>query len=459
MTGYIVHEMIDYIIYQITVFCAVLVATGRLFSPVKKGNGANAAVFWLLCLSGAVLISVYDAYAESGLLYMITGIASWLVCALWLYFIERKKPLNTLFYIFYAFPILLIEHVIERVWDMLELELRFGALPWLFAHAYEWGPYLLISLRVLLIALVVFAAEQLLLRRFSKEQWQMDISWPLITMYCLIAILSFGLSRLENQIVDLSRSLYYLLMACEGLYGMMAVMAMVMMAMKVSEEKKRIEADADLKLTRELWAADQKRYQFIRDNIDIINIKCHDMRHYLNHLDEKGSDSAVRSELDAIGETIEAYDSIVSTGNPVCDVILSEKSMQCLERKIHFFCVVDGKALGFMDDVSIYTLLGNAAENAIHYVDTLDDPEKRFINLDVRRNGNMTVITAANVLEEDLTFANGLPVSGAGDDIYHGFGMRSMRAVAEKYGGEMLISTEDGMFLLTIILPYSEKAE
>ena len=47
---------------------------------------------------------------------------------------------------------------------------------------------------------------------------------------------------------------------------------------------------------------------------------------------------------------------------------------------------------------------------------------------------------------------DGLPVTTKGDEDYHGFGMLSMRAVAEQYGGGLSVAAGDGLFTLDVVL-------
>ena len=51
----------------------------------------------------------------------------------------------------------------------------------------------------------------------------------------------------------------------------------------------------------------------------------------------------------------------------------------------------------------------------------------------------------------EVTMEQGLPKSRR-DARYHGFGMKSIARIAEKYGGSVAIKAEDGMFYLDILL-------
>ena len=65
----------------------------------------------------------------------------------------------------------------------------------------------------------------------------------------------------------------------------------------------------------------------------------------------------------------------------------------------------------------------------------------------------MVVIHLENNFEGSLTFFDGLPQTTKGDKNYHGFGMRSMQMIAEKYRGTAAVLNKDGIFNLNITIP------
>lgn len=54
---------------------------------------------------------------------------------------------------------------------------------------------------------------------------------------------------------------------------------------------------------------------------------------------------------------------------------------------------------------------------------------------------------------EKLDTAGGLPKTTKEDKREHGWGMRSMQLIAEKFGGGISFKAEDGWFFLDIIFP------
>lgn len=198
----------------------------------------------------------------------------------------------------------------------------------------------------------------------------------------------------------------------------------------------------------ELRAQQQKQYQLSKETIDSINFKCHDLKHQIRKI--TSSADINRETAKEIEDVISIYDSAVKTGNEALDVILTEKSLQCNEENIRITCIADGTALSFMKDADIYTLFGNAIDNAIEAVEKLDDKEKRIIGLKVKSDENYIVIHIYNYYNGELQFSEGHPSTSKNDRENHGFGVRSMEKIAEKYSGNLNILAEDNVFHLSI---------
>ena len=62
------------------------------------------------------------------------------------------------------------------------------------------------------------------------------------------------------------------------------------------------------------------------------------------------------------------------------------------------------------------------------------------------------ILQVENYYQGPLTFQDGLPATQKAGE-YHGYGLKSIRSTAEKYGGSITISTENDIFLLCILLP------
>lgn len=199
----------------------------------------------------------------------------------------------------------------------------------------------------------------------------------------------------------------------------------------------------------------QEQFVLAKENIDLINMKCHDLKHQIRQIGRAKlvSDDA----LNEIADVISFYDTEVKTGNDALDIILTEKSMYCYKNKIRMSCLADGSRLDFLSDAEIYALFGNAIDNAISAVKNIGEEEKRFIGLTVRKVRDFVSVNLNNCYEGKLKYGdNGLPLTTKGDDAYHGFGLKSIAYVTEKHNGCMTVGAENNVFNLNIIFPVNE---
>lgn len=216
------------------------------------------------------------------------------------------------------------------------------------------------------------------------------------------------------------------------------------------------------KLSHEKEAMEQiihvmgERQQISRENIEIINRKCHDIKHQLKALENLEDREERRGYVKEIRDAISIYDAIYQTGNSALDSVLRDKGFLCQEYNIKFSCMVDGESLSLMDTLDIYALFGNALDNAIESVMQEEDEEKRLINMHVTRNGKMLHIHIDNYCKDNLTFEDGLPLTTKQDKNYHGIGVRSIRHIAEKYNGNVVMRYKNARFLLDLLIPLNE---
>lgn len=203
---------------------------------------------------------------------------------------------------------------------------------------------------------------------------------------------------------------------------------------------------------RRMAAERERQYQLSRKNIDAINVKCHDIKHQIRSLADGGRVADGRA-LEDLAAEIAIYDSTVKTGNPALDVILTEKGLVCSGEKITLAVIADGRALECLEPQEIYSLFGNALDNAIEAVRGIGEPERRLVSLNVRRSGTMCVINVENSCDVAPAFRDGLPVTTKADAGSHGFGTRSMRGIVERHGGVLSFGCEDGIFHVDALLP------
>lgn len=196
-----------------------------------------------------------------------------------------------------------------------------------------------------------------------------------------------------------------------------------------------------------MWQEERKQYELSKKTIDTINIKYHDLKHKLRGM------NLPSEEIETIKDAVRIYGSRIRTGNEVLDVLLTENSLRCSEQGITLTYTGNGADFGFMRAMDIYSLFGNAISNAVEAVEKLADPEKRVIDISSERIGDMVNIRFCNYFDGGILMKNGIPqTSKVEEEGFHGFGMKSIAIIAEKYGGGISVSAEDELFTLTVYL-------
>ena len=200
----------------------------------------------------------------------------------------------------------------------------------------------------------------------------------------------------------------------------------------------------------------QENQRLSQETINIINIKCHDLKYRLTQI-PRTADSDQKEYIQDVSDALTIYENTYQTGNETLDLVLTEKSLMCSQYHIKLSCMVDGTVLSFLKSPDIYALFGNLMDNAIESVLKEPDEDKRIISLTVTWQGQGRHIHVENYCGEAIEFQDGLPLTTKEDKNFHGFGVRSIRYIVEKYKGDLLMRTSQERFLVDILF-YSNQA-
>lgn len=196
-----------------------------------------------------------------------------------------------------------------------------------------------------------------------------------------------------------------------------------------------------------------EQYRQSRENIEAINRKYHDLKHQIGVIRLESSAEKREEYLNQLEFGMEGIGPLQKTGSDVLDTILFSKQLYCAKHQITITSVVDGARLGFMDVMDICSIFGNALDNAIESVLKLADKEKRLIRMAVYTQNNFLMIRVENYFEGALQMEDGEFKTTKKNKDYHGYGIKSIRYTAEKYGGTVSIEAKDNWFHLRVLLP------
>ena len=193
-----------------------------------------------------------------------------------------------------------------------------------------------------------------------------------------------------------------------------------------------------------LYERQRQQYQIARQNVQIINRKCHELKVQIADLRRLNPDAAQAQNLNEAERAVQLYDANADTGNEVLDVVLTEKSMLCEVRHITLNCVADGSAVNFVDPGDLYALFSNALDQAVDAASRQMDEPRRMIDLLVCKRQGFTVI---NIIAPAVVDA---PARTARQ---HNYELKVMRRIVQKYNGTMTIENQNVLDAIKIVLP------
>lgn len=196
------------------------------------------------------------------------------------------------------------------------------------------------------------------------------------------------------------------------------------------------------------------QYRMSIDNVELLRREFHDLKHYMIAIRAEEDPQKRNQYLEEMEQAILNQEALSNTGNRVLDVVLTTKSTYCSQKGINFTCMADGSLISFMHVKDICSVFGNALDNAIECVSQFDDPEKRLITLSMFRKNQFLMIQFENYTETALELdSSRLPRTTKGNTQYHGYGLKSIQAAAQKYGGSMTLQSKDNWFTLSVLIP------
>lgn len=336
-----------------------------------------------------------------------------------------------------------------------------------FVSALEWWLYYFIAstftitaplavnvMFCVLIYIALYAVLFILERRYAKRKAFPPTYKDLIAV-AVIAAAAFIISNISFLGWDTPISSKYPL---EIFYIRTLVdLCGVLILYSAREQKIAVYVKTELAQIQLLLDKQYEQYRLTKETIEIVNRKHHDLKHNLAVLrngTERADEYANATEHD-----IKLYDTVFRTGNDVLDTILMGKSIKCEQNGITFTCVADGAALAFMSDMDICSLFGNALDNAIESFYDAADEDDKFIKLAVYKNGELLIVKCENAFNGKVTCINGDLISTKGDKEHRGFGIKSIKAIAEKYGGSVSIAAEPPTFTICAVFPCADRSK
>ncbi len=297
-------------------------------------------------------------------------------------------------------------------------------------------PYLAVSLFIHLVVI----------RRSTGKRELKDLDIRMIFLAFVILLTTVFVSVMVDSKYFVTDSSLMRNVICK-IYAVICCSLAIFVAFGISKQNRVIHENEMM----EAMLHNMKEQQRLsRENINIINIKCHDLKYRISRISRIEESKDQEEYIDSIKDALAIYDNIYQTGNDVLDLVLTEKGLLCDEYGIKMTCMIDALILGFMSVSDMNALFGNLIDNAVEST-MKEEKERRFISIQVKKRGQGCHIHIDNTCSVPPSFKDGLPVTTKKDKAYHGFGVRSVKYIVDKYKGDLLMQAVEGRFSVDIL--------
>ena len=404
------------------------------FRERRARLGYTAGFYLLLALSQTALHRYISAGGLGSLPTLPFLAVSWVLYTLFVFMWSRARWEISCFV---AFALLLCDNCI---WPFIS---SLSRMLWGVNYLYE-GPVLLRLPFILALSLLECALVYVVRRRMPKIE-KIHLSLYDAVLAAAVVLPFLYIRTLAGQSLSQDdKSVQIVMTVC----CLTAVLTLTARIGQASNEYEKLREEQMRSVLRRQQAMFEQKLL----DADAVNRKYHDMKNFLLYLRSNGQEQETDASIDRLLESIEPYGAKISTGSSVLDVILSEKLTLCAQNGIVCVPYLDGALFDFMDPLDLCTLVGNAMDNAIESCCRIPERERLLVRLHAVGRGETVVLTVRNTFQTRPELKNGLPATTKADARNHGYGLRNMRYIAERYNGTLSCRVEEEEFVLCAVL-------
>ena len=407
-----------------------------LCTKIEKRN-----LFWPRCFFCAAIVTAYGLLAPLANMRYFFHLPVIFASFLYVGFCYRNSFRSTLF-------LGIAAYALQRIASMTN-SLISAFLPDSFSYFSMRSPeVLLLGYGLILVsdAVVFLAAYHLIIKKLRSADIDRKATWNVLILTGIVLVANqFWSVGMDIYGEEYRNSAISLIEYAWSITVCVLCLAVLFGISSVSEK------DKEIAVAKRIISEKEQQYRISKSNIDAVNRKCHDLKYQLAALKQQDGDG--QKHINEALELVESFDTAIRTGDETLDVIFTEKNGYCKKHDITFVCMIDGAKLDFMDVTDQYVLFGNIIDNAINAVRKISDHAKRSIYINVHAERRLLLIQTENPFVGRLEFAEGLPKTTTGDEFNHGFGMSSIRLIAEKYDGSVNTRAENQICYLNVLIP------
>lgn len=187
--------------------------------------------------------------------------------------------------------------------------------------------------------------------------------------------------------------------------------------------------------------ADQTYYALLDRQNEELKTVMHDEKNHLTAIKALANDPAVDEYIDRIYGEIKYHSMFGNTKNRYLDLMFNKYTSMCDSEGIATDFSAATANLSFMEPPDMITFVSNVLDNAI---DAAKKSKKRQIKLSVKKVNGAQVFTCRNSCEHKPRVIEKILKTTKSSPGFHGLGVKSVKTIVEKYGGDFDWEYDDG---------------
>ena len=275
----------------------------------------------------------------------------------------------------------------------------------------------------------------------SHKEWQKFCMVPLFTVAAMLSM--YFCHSVEKKV----QAVYLFIVA--GLVMINFLVMVLMQDILVKGELLRESALSDQKKESQLT-----HYRDMQAVYERQGRKLYDYKNQIRTMQvllKEGSVQAAAGLAERLTESISVEMAAVNTNHSIVDAVLNQKFHAAREQGISMIFKVGDMAGLKLDGEETVILLSNLLDNAIHECARVAEAGRNaVINIKLVQEDGRLIFSVRNPVVEKVQTADGAVLDSEGRR--HGTGLANVKAVADKYGGDLALSCDEEKFQAVVIL-------
>lgn len=363
-----------------------------------------------------------------------------LVICINLFFIIKKNPFLIMNLVFLYFLGTSLLDLLFSFLGMIFLQTEFEEAVYWYANSY-WKIGILLCTRSI-TGIIVFSLGKNRDREIDIREFQSIILSANLVLFVVMRGYQFVLVNMSNGILQMRGDITS--------FSLLIIIVIVIFVSRAFVKSKMLQKQNEMLKMREKLK--EQSYQELLCVLEQNRQLIHDIKNHMIILqsqertyDYEGIANYAKELEKVFLRTTEE----IWTGNKVVDLILRQKKYLAEERNIEFFIETIFLPQWPFKDSELCSLFGNLLDNSIEACEKIKKG-KRWIKVQVEKQNRLLFLDISNSIEEKILVRGGKLITNKKDKANHGYGLKGIERIVNKYEGEMSYQVKGNLFKIII---------